>query len=333
MNRKLRPETEGIDQEPDGEGHAHLLGCVIDELEHYIIGKRAFLQKLLCSQIAGIHVLIEDFPGLAKTLAAKSLARALGLSMKRIQFTADLLPADITGSHLLDRNTGRFEMIRGPIFANIVLADEINRASPKTQAAVLEAMEEHQVTSEGETFELPWPFMVVATQNPIEFEGTFPLPEAELDRFGLRLPIGYPEAEEEVEILTRRIERRRDGALPSQVISPDGLARMQEHAERIAVDPDLVAYIVALVGHTRTAAGVAVGASPRAGLALLKLARAKALLDGRDYVVPDDIGDFARDVLTHRILLTPDSWSTGRTAEQIVDGALRVVPVPKVAGV
>jgi len=303
---------------------------ILDEVEKAVVGKRLFLEKLFCTILADGHVLIEDLPGLAKTLTARSFSMVLGLTFKRIQFTPDLLPADITGGYIFNRRQGTFELVKGPIFANLVLGDEINRAPAKTQAAMLEAMQERQVTLEGETFPLPQPFIVLATQNPIEYEGTFPLPEAQLDRFMVRLSVGYPSAEEELEMLRRRWERREDEVALERVTDADELKAMRQAVEAVYVEPDVARYMVSLVQASRIAPHVAVGASPRASLALLKLSRAKAALDGRDFVVPDDVKFLAREVFMHRILLKPDLWATGLSLKEVVESILRSVSVPKV---
>ena len=303
---------------------------ILDEVEKAVVGKRTFLEKLFCAILADGHVLIEDLPGLAKTLAARSISVVLGLTFKRIQFTPDLLPADITGGYIFNRQQGTFELVKGPIFANLVLGDEINRAPAKTQAAMLEAMQERQVTLEGETFSLPQPFIVLATQNPIEYEGTFPLPEAQLDRFMVRLSVGYPGAEEELEMLRRRWERREDEVKLECVTDINELNVMRKAVETVYIEPDVARYIVSLVQASRTATHVSVGASPRASLALLKLSRARAAMEGRDYVVPDDVKLIAREVFMHRILLKPDLWATGSTLGEVVEAIIRNVPVPKV---
>jgi MoxR-like ATPase len=309
---------------------ATLGGHVIHEVERAIVGKRTVLERIMAAALAGGHVLLEDYPGLAKTLIAKSFATALGLEFKRVQFTPDLLPGDITGSYVYDRAAGRFELRRGPIFTNILLADEINRASPKTQSALLEAMQEHQVTLEGETMPLPEPFLVLATQNPIEYEGTFPLPEAQLDRFLMKLAVGYPSPEQEQEILRRRRERRADEVQLRTVTSGEELIQMRAAVEEVYVNPDIERYIVALVAATRQDARVAVGASPRGSLALLKLARAQAALDGRDYVIPDDVKGLVRPALAHRLILTPDLWMQRRATDEILGAILAAVAVPTV---
>ncbi len=310
---------------------------VVDEVEGAVVGKRLLLEQIMAAVLSGGHVLMEDYPGLAKTLIAKSFATALGLTFKRIQFTPDLLPGDITGGYVYERTAAtdelRFVLRQGPVFANIILADEINRASPKTQSALLEAMQEFQVTLEGETMQLPSPFIVIATQNPIEYEGTFPLPEAQLDRFLMRLSVGYPTAAEEQEILTRRQNRRQDEFHLEQVADGRALLAARRTVETIHVNPDLQRYIVALAVETREHRQVAVGASPRGSLALLKLSRAWAALRGRDYVLPDDVKIFVKPALVHRLILQPDLWMKRNAAPEILDGILRSVPVPVIEGV
>ena len=302
--------------------------AVMSEVGRAVVGKRELLVHIMATVLAGGHILLEDYPGLAKTLTAQSFATALGLEFKRIQFTPDLLPGDITGSYLYDRTEGTFELHKGPIFANIVLADEINRASPKTQSALLEAMQESQVTLEGETLPLPDPFLVMATQNPIEYEGTFPLPEAQLDRFLIKLSVGYPSPDEEREILKRRRERRTDAFRLEQVSDGATLLAMRAAVEQIHLDPDLEGYIVDLVQRTRTDSRVAVGASPRGSLALLKLSRARAALAGRDYVLPDDIKEFAVPALAHRLILNPDLWLQLDAATNVLESIVAGTAVP-----
>jgi len=301
---------------------------VIDEVERAVVGKRSALETMMTAVLAGGHVLLEDYPGLGKTLVARSFATALGLEFKRIQFTPDLLPGDITGGYVFNRAESRFELRPGPIFANIILADEINRASPKTQSALLEAMQEGQVTLEGESMSLPRPFLVLATQNPIEYEGTFPLPEAQLDRFMIKLAVGYPDLEEEREILMRRHERRQDEVELKRITDPATLLEMCQAAENVHIDPDLVGYIAQIVQATRADRRAAVGASPRGSLAFLRMARAYAALDGRDFVLPDDIKRFARPVLSHRIVLQPEFWLTNQIADKVVDEIIARVRVP-----
>lgn len=302
---------------------------VLSEVEKAIIGKRELLERLMAAILSsGGHVLLEDYPGLAKTLIASSFATALGLDFKRIQFTPDLLPGDITGGYVYDRNTNRFVLRQGPIFANIILADEINRASPKTQSALLEAMQEYQVTLEGETLPLPQPFLVIATQNPIEYEGTFPLPEAQLDRFIMKLSVGYPTVEEEHEILQRRRIRGSDVVPLQAVTTAAELLEMRQLVEQVHVDADVERYMVELVAMTRKHRQVAVGASPRGSLALLKLTRAWAAIQGRDYVLPDDVKSFVRPALGHRLILDPELWLRRGATEDMLGEVLRLVPVP-----
>jgi len=301
---------------------------VIAQVERAIVGKRSVLEMIMAAFLTGGHVLLEDYPGLAKTLIANSFAAALGMQFKRIQFTPDLLPGDITGGYVFDRAQNRFVLRTGPIFANIILADEINRASPRTQSALLEAMQEYQVTLEGETMRLPEPFIVIATQNPIEYEGTFPLPEAQLDRFIVKLSIGYPTATEEQEILRRRRDRQQDAVAIEAVTDAEGLLYLRHAVEQVYVDPDVERYMVELVARTRQHRQVAVGASPRGTLALLKLARAWAAMRGRGYVLPDDVKAFAKATLCHRLILQPDLWTVSQAAERIVAEVVQSVPVP-----
>ncbi|MFU8773161.1 MAG: AAA family ATPase [Anaerolineales bacterium] len=301
---------------------------VIQEVERAVVGKSDLLEIVMASVLAGGHILLEDFPGLGKTLIARSFAKVLGLDFKRIQFTPDLLPGDITGGYFFNRAEDRFELRRGPIFANIILSDEINRASPRTQSALLEAMQEKQVTLEGETLVLPEPFLVLATQNPIEYEGTFPLPEAQLDRFMLKVSVGYPTSEEEAEILHRRRQRRQDEVVLQQVTNRDQILEMSQTVETVHVHEDLEKYIAAIVQATRQDRRVAVGASPRGSLAFLKMARAFAVLNGRDYIIPDDIKHFAIPVLSHRLILQPEHWMMRRVSEDVIHDVFSKVPVP-----
>ena len=301
---------------------------VISEVERAIVGKRELLEMIMASALAGGHVLLEDYPGLGKTLIARSFAAVLGLEFKRIQFTPDLLPGDITGGYIYNRGANKFELRKGPVFANIILADEINRASPKTQSALLEAMQEGQVTLEGETMPLPEPFLVLATQNPIEYEGTFPLPEAQLDRFMLKLSVGYPSVSEEKEILRRRRERRQDEVSLSKVTDAGQLLEMRAAVEIVHVDADLEDYIARLVHATREDRRVAVGSSPRGSLAFLKMARAHAALEGRDYILPDDVKRFATPVLDHRIILQPEYWMSHQVTGEVIRDVLEKTPVP-----
>jgi MoxR-like ATPase len=304
--------------------------AILDEVGRAVVGKRSALEMILAAMLAGGHVLIEDYPGLAKTLIATSFARTLAVSFRRIQFTPDLLPGDITGGYVYDRAENNFVLRPGPLFANLVLADEINRASPRTQSALLEAMQEYQVTLEGQTMRLAEPFTVIATQNPIEYEGTFPLPEAQVDRFLVRLEVGYPSAEEEREILDRRRARGRDAVDLKSVTDAAGLLAMRRAVEGVAVHPDLERYAVELCRRTRSHRQVVVGASPRGSLALLKLSRAWAAIQGRDFVLPDDVKLFVRPALAHRLILVPDLWTMPRAADEVALEIARQVSVPVV---
>ncbi|HET9489772.1 MAG TPA: MoxR family ATPase [Methylomirabilota bacterium] len=301
---------------------------VVLTLGRIVVGKDDVLERILAGVLANGHVLVEDYPGLAKTLIARLLAQALDLGFRRIQFTPDMLPSDITGSFLYDQREGRFEFRPGPVFTNLLLADEINRATPKTQAALLEAMQEAQVTVEGQSFALARPFLVIATQNPIELEGTYPLPEAQLDRFLLRVSVGYPEPEREREILRIRRERRTDTATVPTLVTRGELLGMQEALEDVFVSEPLERYIVALVQATRTDARVTLGASPRGSLALLKLARAEAAIRGRDFVLPDDVKAMAVAALAHRLVLKPELWISRTTPAHVIEALLREVPAP-----
>jgi MoxR-like ATPase len=303
-------------------------GEILDEVERAIVGKRDALELILLAVLCDGHVLLEDYPGLAKTLIARSFAYASSLRFSRIQFTPDLMPSDVTGSSIFDQRRAEFEFVPGPIFTNILLADEINRAPPKTQAALLEAMQERQVTSEGETRELASPFIVLATQNPIEYEGTYPLPEAQLDRFLIRARIGYPAREHEIEMLDRRLRRGEDEIELSRVVDAPTLVDMQRALEQVHVSDAIEGYIVDVVSATRTSRQLAVGASPRGSLALLKLSRAKAALAGRDFVVPEDVKAVAVPALAHRLTLRPELWVQRVRGEDIVVEALESVPTP-----
>ena len=302
--------------------------AILDEVEKAVIGKRDVLELVLLGILSGGHVLLEDFPGLAKTLTARAFARVLGIDFSRIQFTPDLLPADITGSFVYDQREGAFEFRKGPVFANLVLGDEINRAPPKTQAALLEAMQEGQVTVEDTTYSLPPPFVVVATQNPIEYEGTYALPEAQLDRFMLRAPVGYPTRAEEWEILRRRVDRRSDEPVLEEVVDAATLRAMQDALEDVHVAEALGMYIVDLVQATRSHADVQVGSSPRGALALLKLGRGRALMSGRDYVIPEDVKAIAVAALGHRLMLRPELWVRRVSGDDVVRAVLETVPAP-----
>ena len=301
---------------------------VLTEIERAVVGKRDALELVLLGFLADGHVLIEDFPGLAKTLIARSFAQAFDMDFARIQFTPDLMPSDVTGSSVYNQRTSDFEFRPGPIFTNLLLGDEINRAPPKTQAALLEAMQERQVTIEGRTNQLERPFLVVATQNPIEYEGTYPLPEAQLDRFLLRLGVGYPGREDEWALLERRLERGVDEVELAAVTDRQGLLEMQQALEQVHVSPAVGYYIVDLVGATRASQRAQVGASPRGALAVLKLARAKAVLDGRDFVTPEDVKAVAVPALSHRLMLKPELWVQRVRPEDVVREVLETVPTP-----
>jgi len=302
--------------------------AILDELERSIVGKREALELILAALLCDGHVLLEDYPGLAKTLIARSFAQSSSLRFSRIQFTPDLMPSDVTGSSVFDQQRTEFTFLPGPIFTNLLLADEINRAPPKTQAALLEAMQERQVTTEGETRVLDAPFLVMATQNPIEYEGTYPLPEAQLDRFLVRIGIGYPARDDEIEMLSRRLERGEDEVELRPVVDAATLLAMQHALEQVHVSTAIEGYIVDLVTATRTSKRLAVGASPRGSLALLKLSRAKAALDGRDFVVPEDVKAIAIPALAHRLTLRPELWVQRVRGEDVVAEALETVPTP-----
>ncbi|WP_370331232.1 AAA family ATPase [Mycolicibacterium hippocampi] len=309
-----------------------LCESVLDEIGRVVVGKRRALNLILTTVLARGHVLVEDLPGLGKTLIAKSFAAALGLEFTRVQFTPDLLPADLLGSTIYDMHSGRFEFRRGPIFTNLLLGDEINRTPPKTQAALLEAMAEQQVSIDGATHPLPVPFLVLATDNPIEYEGTYPLPEAQLDRFAIRLELKYLSEQEEVTMLRRRLDR---GSVPpavQQVVDARDLVAMQESVEEVTVHDDVLQYVVSLATASRQHPQVAVGASPRAELDLVQLARAHALLLGRDYVIPEDVKALAVPALAHRISLKPEMWVRRVQGADVVDELLRRLPVPRARG-
>jgi MoxR-like ATPase len=307
---------------------AALGGRVLDEVERAVVGKRDMLELFLLAVLCDGHVLIDDLPGLAKTLTARSFAQATGLGFRRIQFTPDLMPSDVTGASIYNQKTAEFVFREGPVFANLLLADEINRAPAKTQSALLEAMQERQVTSEGTTRELPRPFLVIATQNPIEYEGTYPLPEAQLDRFLVRLRVGYPSGPEEEAILRARIDRAADDVQLRPVVDAATLVAMQSGVEQVFVAGSVTRYMVALVEATRVSTRLQVGASPRGTLALLKLSRARAVMDGRDFVVPDDVKAIAVPALAHRLILRPELWVQRIKAEQVVEECLESVPAP-----
>ncbi len=301
---------------------------VLDEVERAVVGKREALRLVLSGILAGGHVLMEDFPGLGKTLAARSFAQTLGLDFKRAQFTPDLLPGDITGSFVFDQRAGQFEFREGPLFTGLLLADEINRTPPKTQSALLEAMQEKQVTVEGRTFQLPRPFHVLATANPVEYEGTYPLPEAQLDRFLMRVSFGYPSLDEEWAILSGRMTRRQEEQTLDAVVSGERLLEMQAAVEATEVDESIGRYCVALASATRTHGDVLMGASPRGSLGLLLCSRAYAVTDGRDYVTPEDVKAVALPVLAHRITVKPELWMSNVSGASVVGSVLRSVPTP-----
>ncbi|NJE61815.1 MoxR family ATPase [Thermococcus sp. 21S7] len=304
--------------------------AVLGEVKKAIVGKDEVLRLILTTILADGHVLLEDLPGLAKTLMAKSFATAMGVRFKRVQFTPDLLPSDILGVSIFNQKTLEFEFKKGPVFTNILLADEINRAPPKTQSALLEAMQERQVTIEGNTYELEKPFIVFATQNPIEQEGTYPLPEAQLDRFLVRLRVGYPSRGEEIEILRRRMARKREEVDITPILTPDEVVEMQKAVEDVYVSDAILEYITDIVLATREdRKEIEVGASPRGSLALLKLSRAYAALEGRDYVIPDDVKAVAVPALSHRLILKRELWYTKVSQESIMAKLLERVPVPK----
>jgi MoxR-like ATPase len=302
---------------------------IVAILKRAIVGKDAVLEQVLLGILASGHILIEDYPGLAKTLIARLCAQVTEMDFKRIQFTPDLLPSDITGSFLYNQREGSFEFRHGPVFTNLLLADEINRATPKTQAALLEVMQEQQVTIEGERFALESPFLVIATQNPLELEGTYPLPEAQLDRFLMRLRVGYPTPEDEQEILLRRRQRRQESIDMAAVVTRAELLSMQASLEDVFVSEAIDRYIIALTHATRRDSRVQIGASPRGSLALMKLARTHAALGGRDFVTPDDVKAMAVPALAHRLILRPELWITKTVEEDIIVDLLNKVPTPK----
>ena len=305
--------------------------AVLDEVGTAVVGKRAALTLVLSGILAGGHVLLEDLPGLGKTLAARSFAQTLGLTFTRAQFTPDLLPADLTGSFLYDQRKGEFEFRPGPLFTGMLLADEINRTPPKTQAALLEAMQERQVTVEGQTFALAPPFHVLATANPVEYEGTYPLPEAQLDRFLLRVTFGYPDADEEWEVLRRRMARRQEEQTLRTIVTGEELLAMQAQIEAADVDESIGRYCVALAAATREHPHVLVGSSPRGGLALLLTSRAYAVVAGRDYVTPEDVKAVAVSALAHRITVRPELWMSDVSGRSVVESVLASTPAPSAA--
>jgi len=304
--------------------------AIMDEVGRAIVGKREVMERVMLAILCDGHLLFEDYPGLAKTLMAKSFATTSGCEFKRVQFTPDVLPSDITGTYIYRREEGTFDLREGPVFANILLADEINRAPPKTQAALLEAMQEKQVTLEGKTHPLPRPFIVLATQNPLEYEGTYPLPEAQVDRFLLKTQVGYPDPGEEAQILLRRKERKREEVDLERVCTPEGILDMQSAVEQIHVEDTMREYMVSIVDATRKSSQLEVGASPRGTLALMRLSMARGAIHGRDYITPDDVKAVAIPSLAHRLILQPDPWIKGVRAEQVLGRILMEIPVPKV---
>ncbi len=303
---------------------------VIGQVRKVIVGKEPVLEKVMLAVLSNSHILFEDYPGLAKTLLARSFAMSMGCGFSRIQFTPDLLPADITGTYIYNVKNGEFELRKGPIFTNILLADEINRAPPKTQAALLEAMQERQATMDGKTHVLGDPFIVIATQNPIEYEGVYPLPEAQLDRFLVKLALGYPNRAEEVEIMKRRMARGREEVQLEPVVDAKTILELQRKVEEIHVDDDVLGYVADIVQSTRSQRQVEIGASPRGSLAIFKLARARAVYHGRDFVIPDDVKEVAAPALVHRMIMKAESWVKGTDPQAVVDEVLKTVPVPTV---
>jgi MoxR-like ATPase len=303
---------------------------ITDEISNVVLGKEQTIEILMAGVLANGNILFEDYPGLAKTLMSNTLADTLGCEFKRIQFTPDLLPADITGSYFYDPEKNKFTFRKGPIFCNILLADEINRAPPKTQAALLEAMQEKQITIEGTTHKLYRPFIVLATQNPIEYEGTYPLPEAQMDRFLIKMSVGYPDEDVEVGILQGRADRKKDSFTVKALATPAKVVEMHKSIEEVYVKKEVMKYMVELVQSTRRCLRIAVGSSPRGSLGLFKLSRALAVLSGRDYVVPDDVKRSAIPVLGHRIILKPEARIRGVKVEEIISELLMTVQVPAV---
>jgi MoxR-like ATPase len=316
--------------ELDTSGVTRLAAQVLDQVERAVVGKRDALGLILSCILSRGHVLLEDFPGLGKTLAARSFAQTLGIEFRRAQFTPDLLPGDLTGSFIYDQRAGDFAFRPGPLFTGILLADEINRTPPKTQAALLEAMQEGQITVEGQTFVLDKPFHVLATANPVEYEGTYPLPEAQLDRFLMRVSFGYPTAEEEHDVLRRRIARRREEQTLEPVIDAATLIAMQDAVETVTFDDTIGEYCVRLVGATRTHPHTLLGSSPRGSLALMLTARAHAVIHDRDFVTPEDVKAVAPSVLTHRITTRPELWMSNASGATVVADVLKTVPTPAV---
>ena len=303
---------------------------IISQVKKVIVGKEIILEKVMLAVLANSHMLFEDYPGLAKTLLARSFAMAMGCRFSRIQFTPDLLPSDITGTYVYNVKLADFELRKGPVFTNILLADEINRAPPKTQAALLEAMQEKQTTLDGKTHPLEDLFIVIATQNPIEYEGVYPLPEAQLDRFLVKLQLGYPTRTDEVEIMKRRMHRGHEDVFLEPVADTRTMLDLQKTVEGIHVDDDVLAYIAEIVQSTRSQRQIELGASPRGSLAIFKLSRARAVFHGRDYVIPDDVKEVIADALVHRLIMKTESWAKGVSPNQILDEIVKTIPVPKI---
>src|SRR5438270_6581414 len=303
---------------------------VVNQVKKVIVGKEQVLEKVMLAVLANSHILFEDYPGLAKTLMARSFAMSMGCEFSRIQFTPDLLPADITGTYIYNVETSEFELRRGPVFTNILLADEINRAPPKTQAALLEAMQDRQTTLDGKTHPITNPFIVIATQNPIEYEGVYPLPEAQLDRFLVKLQLGYPTRTEEMEIMRRRMIRGQEDVVLDHVADSETILNLQKTVEGIHVDDDVLGYITDIVQATRAQRQIEIGASPRGSLAIFKLSRARAVFHGRDYVIPDDVKEVTAPALVHRLIMKAESWVKGTNPNQVLEDILKTIPVPRV---
>ncbi len=302
---------------------------IISQVRKVIVGKEPVLEKVMLAILSNSHILFEDYPGLAKTLLARSFAMSMGCGFSRIQFTPDLLPADITGTYIYNVRSGEFDLRKGPVFTNVLLADEINRAPPKTQAALLEAMQERQTTLDGRTHVLMDPFIVMATQNPIEYEGVYPLPEAQLDRFLVKLSLGYPNRAEEVEIMRRRMMRQKEEVLLDPVVDGGKILELQRTVEGIHVDDDVLGYVADIVQATRTQRQVEIGASPRGSLSIFKLSRARAVFFGRDFVIPDDVKEVAGPALIHRMIMKSESWVKGTDSGSVVGEVLKSIPVPR----
>lgn len=302
---------------------------IINQVRKVIVGKDLVLERVMLGVLANSHILFEDYPGLAKTLLARSFAMSMGCDFSRIQFTPDLLPADITGTYVYSLKSGDFELRKGPIFTNVLLADEINRAPPKTQAALLEAMQERQTTLDGKTHTLEDPFIVIATQNPIEYEGVYPLPEAQLDRFIVKLQLGYSDRPGEIEIMRRRMQRAQEDISLDPVANAQTIRELQKSVEGVHVDDDVLGYIADIVQATRSQRQVELGASPRGSLAIFKLSRARAMFHGRDFVIPDDVKEVMMIALSHRLIMKTESWVKGTNPTQVLDEILKTIPVPR----